>query len=62
MSQFLDHSSLAVTTVYRRRLEGQAVLSGAQDEVQIGLDTHVTLRGEPGKVKELLRCFELTGF
>ncbi len=37
VSQFLDHSSLAVTTVYLRRLEGQTDESWAKVAEAIGV-------------------------
>src|SRR5437773_1292937 len=37
VSRFLDHSSLAVTTVYLRRLEGQADLGWAKVAAAIGV-------------------------
>ncbi len=47
MSQFLDHSSLAVTTVYLRRLEGQEDRSWAKVAEAIGVqytNPHLTRR------------------
>jgi integrase len=37
VSRFLDHSSLAVTTVYLRRLEGQEDLSWRRVAESLGL-------------------------
>ena len=37
VSRFLDHSSLAVTTTYLRRLEGQEDRSGAKVAEAIGV-------------------------
>jgi integrase len=37
VSRFLDHSSLAVTTVYLRRLEGQADTGWAKVAAAIGM-------------------------
>jgi integrase len=37
VSRFLDHSSLAVTTVYLRRLEGQADTGWAKVATAIGI-------------------------
>jgi hypothetical protein len=40
VSRFLDHSSLAVTTVYLRRLEGQADTGWAKVVAAIGMELH----------------------
>ena len=42
VSRFLDHSSLAVTTVYLRRLEGEQDKSWAKVAEAIGYNKHVT--------------------
>jgi hypothetical protein len=39
VSRFLDHSSLAVTTVYLRRLERQKDLGWAKVAAAIGMST-----------------------
>jgi site-specific recombinase XerD len=42
VSRFLDHSSLAVTTVYLRRLEGQADAGSARLAEAIGVQERCT--------------------